>query len=845
MISMRTVGLVAAGPLLLSAYLLVQSATPDADRHQRILDALDVAALNDAAMQRDVLRARAGLLRNYDPLVGSLENLRHAVEVLKTETPALDGRADGTLVVRVARLASEVDIQEATAEQFKSRNAVLQNSVAYFIHLSEQFRRIGDDRDAVLTELGLLVTGMLRLTSDPRGEAKSEVMASLERLGRLPVEERWRDDIRTLDAHGRLIVSALPLVDDLVSRLLAAPISRETQAFQAAYLDFHGRAIARANILRALLYAAAVALAAYVAYLFVRLSANARALQHRLAFERLISAISAQFIDLPREQVGDVVTRNLGRLAEHVKADRAQIILDDRDNDGSAPAYGWPHGRTAARPAKSLLAIARDWRWSEYRRQNCICLPDAARLPEGPERSGLQDQGIRAWLSVPMQFSGNEVGILGLESARTIKGWPDDDIALLRTAAEIFATAIERKRIEDEREALEARLHQAQKMEALGTLAGGIAHEFNNVLGAMLANTELAMAAHAEDDKAGRHLQRVMKAGERAGSVINQILTFSRRGEPRHRPFLALPVVDEAVELLRASLPATIVIHTHFTAAGARIFGDAAQLQQIVINLCTNASHAMNGRGAIDVGFGTTREGAGRVLSHARLAAGDYVRLSVADAGSGIDAATMRRIFEPFFTTKGVGSGTGLGLPTVHGIVDAHGGAIDVQSAVRKGTRFDIYFPQTSELVAADDKPEGPIPHGQGQAVLLVDDENELVVLGEDVLATLGYEPVGFQSAAAALSAFRAGPDRFDLVLTDEVMPGMTGTELARAIHEIRPGVPIVLMTGYAGALEAADIRTAGVREVIRKPLLSGAIARCVARHVLNGAPSCGDSALN
>ena len=838
MTQLRVIGLAAAALLLLLTYLLIQSAAPDMDRHQRLLDGLDAATLNDAAMQRDVLRARAGFLRNYDPLVESIENLRHATEALRTVSLITNGDANRTLDAHVDRLASSVEAQEATVEQFKSRNAVLQNSVAYFLHLSRQFLQIdGDGRDAVLTELGTLTNAMLRLTSDPRGEAKGEVIGSLERLGHLPIEDRWREDVRTLDAHGRLIVATLPVVDDLVSRLLAAPIAEETRTFQAAYLDVHGRAVAQANVFRALLYAAAVALAAYVAYLFARLAANARALQHRLAFERLISAISAQFINLPRQQINDVIVRSLGRLVQHMKVDQARIILDDRNRDTEPAVYGQPSARADASSAQSLLAAARGWRWNAYRRQNCIYVPDTARLPDGPERSMLRHEGIRSWLSVPMQFAGNDVGILSLESARVVKGWPDDDVMLLRTAGEMLATAIERRRIEEEQEALEARLHQAQKMEAVGTLAGGIAHEFNNILGAMLANAELAMAAHAQDDKAQRHLTRVMKAGERASSVINQILTFSRRGERRHRAILARPFVQEAVELLRASLPSTIVIRTDFAAFGARMLGDPAQLQQILINLCTNASHAMNERGTIDVGLHATKEVSGRVLSHGNLAAGDYIRLFVADAGGGIDAKTMSRIFEPFFTTKGVGSGTGLGLPTVHGIVDAHRGAIDVASELGRGTRFDIYFPQTGELAVNDNRAESSVPRGHGQSILLVDDENELVLLGEEMLAGLGYEPAGFGGGAAALGAFRADPDRFDLVLTDEVMPGMTGTELARAVHEIRPDVPIVLMTGYAGPLEAGDIQIAGVREIVRKPLLSGAIARCLARHVPSGAP--------
>jgi CheY-like chemotaxis protein len=253
----------------------------------------------------------------------------------------------------------------------------------------------------------------------------------------------------------------------------------------------------------------------------------------------------------------------------------------------------------------------------------------------------------------------------------------------------------------------------------------------------------------------------------------------------------------------------------------------------VLINLCTNAAQAMDERGILAVDLHTVDLADDLILSHGSLPAARYVRLSVRDTGHGIEPAIMERIFEPFFTTKAVGKGTGLGLATVHGIVTQHGGALNIESRPGVGTLFEAYFPQTEDDPVEESKSvDEPAPRGNGETILFVDDEKSLVLLGEEMLAAIGYEPVGFDRSSTALAAFRADPHRFDLVLTDEIMPEMTGTELAIALREIRPDLPVVLMTGYAGDIRAHRLQAAGIREVLRKPLLSTPISLCLARHL-------------
>jgi CheY-like chemotaxis protein len=260
--------------------------------------------------------------------------------------------------------------------------------------------------------------------------------------------------------------------------------------------------------------------------------------------------------------------------------------------------------------------------------------------------------------------------------------------------------------------------------------------------------------------------------------------------------------------------------------------GDATQLQQVVMNLCTNAAHAMDGHGTIDVGLDVVTFAQEQPLSHGILAPGRYVRLAVADRGHGMDPATLEHIFEPFFTTKPAGSGTGLGLATVHGIVADHGGALNVHSRPGIGSRFEAYVAAMDTVDVTVEQAAPLPPPGHGETILLVEDDRPLMLLGEEMLAALGYEPVGFDDGRQALAAFTADPDRFDLVLTDAIMPGIAGADLASAVHRMRPALPIILVTGHGSPLGGERLRAAGIREVLAKPLLSADLARALARHL-------------
>ena len=383
------------------------------------------------------------------------------------------------------------------------------------------------------------------------------------------------------------------------------------------------------------------------------------------------------------------------------------------------------------------------------------------------------------------------------------------------------------KRAEAERAQLEGQLLQAKKLEAIGTLAGGIAHDFNNILAATLGYGEMAQKEAPAGTPLRRHIDAVVSAGLRAKSLVERILAFSRSGIGERVPVHVQSVVAEALELVAASLPAHVGLEQRLAAGDAAVLGDPTQIHQVVMNLCANAAQAMKTRGKLTASLDLVEKDASRAATSA-LARGRYVRLQVADTGSGIAPHVLERIFDPFFTTKAVGVGTGLGLSLVHGIVTDLGGGIDVASTVGKGTSFTVYLPW-SGVAARAARVEEAIPQGAGETILLVDDEELLVRLGEEMIARLGYEPVGFTTGAAALDAFRAEPQRFNAVLSDEAMPEMTGSELARAIRRLRPEMPIVLMSGFVNPALTASARDIGVCEVLAKPLVARDIARCLA----------------
>ncbi|MCA9497963.1 MAG: response regulator [Nitrospira sp.] len=410
---------------------------------------------------------------------------------------------------------------------------------------------------------------------------------------------------------------------------------------------------------------------------------------------------------------------------------------------------------------------------------------------------------------------------------------PNGDLQSLAGVAEDIT---EQKRVEEALTKTERQFRQSSRMEAIGTLAGGIAHDFNNILTAILGYTELALATVPKESRTQRNLQEVLTAGHRAKHLVLQILTFSRQAGQGKKPTPLHMVVREALKLLRSTIPTTIEIRQSLKTEST-ILADPTQMHQIIINLCTNAEFAMRESGGIlnvaleDVNV--TEELTGAISG---LHIGPHVRLTVEDTGLGMTPEVLERLFDPFFTTKPIGEGSGMGMAVVHGIITSHKGAIVVDSIVNKGTKIDVYLPTVPTQVVEPLYDQTAIPTGK-ESVLFVDDEETIVRLGKELLTQLGYTVEVYTSSIEALRTFTQDPHRFDLVITDQTMPGMTGEALSRELLRIRPDLPIILCTGFSHVISAERAKALGIQGYLMKPLAIRDLVPII-RHVLDKTPS-------
>jgi signal transduction histidine kinase/CheY-like chemotaxis protein len=438
-------------------------------------------------------------------------------------------------------------------------------------------------------------------------------------------------------------------------------------------------------------------------------------------------------------------------------------------------------------------------------------------------------RGLRSCAAFPITTRGRPIGVLSIYAEQP-GYFSDEEVRVLTALADDISFGVESA-------GTEAELRQAQRIQSLGTLAGGIAHDFNNVLTAILGNTEIAARSLPDDAPAQRSLRHIAQAGARASDLVGRILMFSRHQQPQRSLVTLRGVVEEALRLMRSTLPATIRIECTCAADAPAVLADPTQVFQVVMNLGTNAAHAIGRHG----GRLTVRLEAVVLepdVVPPGLRPGRHARLTVTDTGCGMDAATLERIFEPFFTTKPVGEGTGLGLSVVYGIVKNHEGAITVESRPGEGTTFRLYLPEAEAgAVAASSAPPAEV-RGRGEHVLHVDDEEAIVYMTGRLLEHAGYRVSGFTDARLALEAFQADPGGFDAVVTDLSIPGLPGLELVREIRQRRPDVPVVCTSGHVRPEDRTALLELPRADLVLKPRLVTDLAPALHRLLATSARS-------
>jgi signal transduction histidine kinase len=775
---MRTAQIIAgmAVVLMLLTWLWLRGTDVEAGAADDAMQALDDFSMAERALHRDVLGARIGMLRNYDPLVHEIHAIRDAADRLRAAATQ-----ESEIAVAASHLTAQMNQQEEWTEQFKSLNSLLQNSLSHFAVLSA--RLSAADQDGVLVRrVGALASAFLQLTFDSSADAKAEVD---DRLKRISTHDAAPSDAALLEpllAHARLLRNLLPATEVALKTVFSVPRNGETEEIRALILARKSAAESNARSFRKFLYATSVLLLGSLAFLAIQLQSRARTLRRRAAMEHVIAGISTRFINSWPRDIGCQVELALAELALCIGATRAYFVFDD----GSAQSYKWCRGGVSFAPdwPQPILQLAKRL---TRKGDGVIQGHDVRRRGTGADTVAPLPAGLHAWRVISSRGEHRLNALLGFEITRAAAARQPCELALLRMAFDAIANAVARESLERDRERLEANVRHARRMETVGALTSGIAHNFNNIIGAILGYAETAQTHVGSSSRPVESLREIRRAAERARDLVGQILTFGRGGALRTTSVCLEALVAEAKSLLDVSLSPYISIVVRTSSAPTVVRGAPAHLQQVVLNVCKNAAQAMDAPGAIEIEIDIQDLERALQTNSGPIPPGRYAIVVVTDPGRGMTEAIQERMFEPFFSSRL--EGNGLGLATVREIVLQHGGAVKVRSAPGAGTRFEIWLPcAPSQTEILDWESHRMSGRGMGETVLVLEAERDRLLRHEEILAALGYEPVGFAHPAEALGALHAAPTRFDAaLLCCHLHGGDLVLDLAATLHAIFP----------------------------------------------------------
>jgi len=801
--------------------LVVAGKGPDRSVREAVMMNLRAVDVNHAALQRDVLRARAGLLASYDGLVISVVNLRNSVDDLRVLFGGSDFAGESHLNALLSDLTKGIDDDEMLVEGFKTRNALLQNSIGVFGQTLTSLTETEDKGVAqALARAGDLSNLMLRFSTSHSDDLKNRIDRKLEQLGGYDTQAPRLEDIGTVIMHAKMILAVLPRVDLKISAIQASATPVRAGELQSEYLRIATDAASLAQLSRIALGVTAAMLSLYICTLIYRLREQTRRLKRRLHYEQIVADIKADLVACGPDNFPTFMNKALNTVSGFFGARCGSVVVYNADRREMKDSYQFEGEEPSGQRLMAFLEdLHRDQQMSQIHLHNRSHRCPAIRLCSLMD-ADRDDPCLLVGAKLPEQ----DVALVFLFENPQPR-LTTDEIQLLQSTFETFIEFVDADKSRQERRGLEHRLEHAQRLEAIGTLAGGIAHEFNNVLGAILGYGEMAVQLLRKPSPTRHYVDEILKSGARAKHIVDQILTFSRKRERIVKPFDVADAVGDILPLLQVTLGNHVVIESKLCKGPAVVEGNPVEVHQLVMNLCKNASQASARGQTVTIDVHTVPAQRGFILTHGEIPAGHYVRLSVTDEGAGISPHILPHIFEPFFTTNSKAGGSGLGLSAVHGIVSSLNGGINVSSVVGVGTTFELFLPATNLAPLPIDSffNERAVPTGNGECIMIVEHDKTLLELYEEKIAALGYEPVGCGSIGCLQELLGSGLATDMIIVNQKCLISLADLAVVEAVL----GADKILLLSEPTSELSATFQPLGAR-VLRTPFSSAALANAI-----------------
>ena len=779
----------------------------------KALASLDHFVATETALRQNVAAARVGIVQDYDETVQLTNQTAGALSQLQTDFRLLPDQAD-----RVSRVADQVTGQLDLVEEFKSRNAILRNAMAAFSLMSDQLdpTSMSPDQKLATTQLGMAILD-LTLNTTP------SVVRHVDQQIRVMTEiaQADRRDLRSLIRQAAKIRTGLPAMDETLRILSSTPADTDMRELREAVLARQATAQAIAQRYRYVLSCISGILVLLLIRLGYMVRARARALRRRARFEKFLAEISARLSEPMGTDDERQINHALAMLAETVGADCASVAL----GPNLSARYAWSRQDQVDRFG-SIHEVEAMMRRNAEAASSYLHLQQAGRAQSAAENAVLNTTSLQGLVAA--RRAG--VGLL-------VVGWSDRPPELASTETSVLSVSLElliqvhaQFSLAKEYKRLEVSLRQARRMETLGAFASGIAHNFNNILAAMLGHAEVEEFNRQEVGRPSPNLGALRAAGQRGQDLVASILAFGRRDLSGPKRLDGRAILNETLTLLKAGWPAEVQLHVSDGASPVPLAGNATQLQQVLMNVCRNAAQAVIGEGQVSVGLDVIDVVEPMNLSHGILQPGRFARFRVRDTGRGMDRETLEMIFEPFFTAR-IG-GNGLGLATAWEIVRDHHGFWQVSSSPGMGSSFEVFLPLIQAECVVEPAPAESSILGQGEAVLLFNPEQLALLRDEEVIAAFGFEPTGYHDPAAAVAACRSSPDRFSAVVIAGTRQVPDLAQFVGKLHACAPAVPILLAASVSAELDLEALSRAGVSDIVAYGASAGNLCRSLVKWV-------------